>query len=130
MVKFIPLLILLAFISCRKEKSVACNRKNQICDSALFTLFNYTQDTIFYGIGTNMQEDTLLPGKQRHLKYGRVKITYDKKCEENKESYSTHQLSSNWGTWAYHIDHCDRKAAFKYDDESKTHISLYNITEY
>jgi hypothetical protein len=75
----------------------------------VFTLLNRIHDTVFYGIGTNMLEDTLLPGQQRVVKYGRVKVTYDKECVKNRESWSTHQLNSNFGAWAYHIDHCNKK---------------------
>ena len=107
-----------------------CKFKNQECDSALFTLINRTEETIYYGIGTNMWEDSLLPGQQRSVKYGHVKVTYDNNCTPERESWGTHQLSSSWGEWAYHIDHCDKKSAFEYTDTSKSVIYLYDVTEY
>ncbi|WP_317898126.1 hypothetical protein [Aurantibacillus circumpalustris] len=106
-----------------------CPFKSQECDKAIFTLYNRTQEIIYFGIGTNMWEDSLLPGQYHREIYGHVKVTYDKNCELEKESWATHYLSSNWGDWAYNIDHCNKKSAFEYEDSSKTRILLYDVTE-
>ena len=134
--RLVTLGIIFLSLACKKENSSVsenkepCKYKNQLCDSALFTLSNRTQDTIFYGVGTNMWEDTLLPGQQRILKYGKVNVTYDTNCEKSRKTWSTHQLSSNWGDWAFNIDHCEKRSAFEYTDVSKSAIKLYDITGY
>jgi hypothetical protein len=140
MVRLITLMSFgLFLIACRKKEppsppptpaATPCPYKNQICDTSLYTLMNKTQDTIFYGIGTNMWEDTLLPGRQTTRKYGKVKVTYTQSCERVRESWATHQLSSNWGEWAFNIDHCDSKGSFDYADTTKSRIVLYDDTEY
>lgn len=117
-------------LSCQKANNKVCPYKNQECDSARFTLINRINDTIFYGIGSNMWEDTLLPGQQRRYVYGKVKITYDKNCEEKKTSWSTHQLSSNYGPWAYNIDHCDKKTAFEYDSARNYAVKLFDVSDF
>jgi hypothetical protein len=129
MLRHISLLGLIIFVvACEKLNKKSCPYKNQDCSNALFTLINRTQDTIFYGIGSNMWEDTLFPGQQRSLQYGRVKVTYDNSCKENKVSWSTHQLSSNFGSWGFNIDNCNKKSAFEYD--ANRGIKLYDVTEY
>ncbi len=121
------MLIVFSF-TCKKKNTNSCPNKNQVCERSLFTLFNRTNDTIFYGIGTNIWEDTLLPGQQRSSNYGPVKVTYNDNCEMKRETMSSHMLSSNWGSWGFTIDHCDKKAAFEYDGINN--INLYDVTEY
>jgi hypothetical protein len=116
-------------LGCKKKNDATCAFKNQECDVSQFTLINRTQDTVFYGIGTNIWLDTLLPGQQQILKYGKVKVTYDKDCVKNRESWSTHTLSSNFGSWAYNIDHCSKRSAFEYDPSGLT-VSVVDATEY
>lgn len=127
--QLIALLLIATFISCLKQKKENCTKKNQECSNARFTLMNQTQDTIYYGININFHDDSLLPGQIKEFIFGQVKITYDKKCNEKKESWSTQQLSSNWGEWAFHIDHCNKKSAFRYTDNSNAQIKLYDVTE-
>ena len=129
MLKFmLTLLSLLLFITCKKVSKDTCNKTDQVCSVSYFTLSNQTQDAIYYGIGTNMQEDTLMPGAERTYTYGNVRVTYDRKCNENKESWSTHQLTSNRGDWAFNIDRCQKKSAFRYTDNSANQIKLYDVS--
>ena len=114
--------------ACRKKKE-PCPYSDQVCDSSQVTLINRTDDTLFYGIGTSWFEDTLLPGNSRILKYGKVNVTYDEDCNQNKESWSTHTMHTNWGEWAFAIDHCNKMTAFEYTDESKGRIELYDVSE-
>lgn len=128
MLKHLLLLSILLFtMACKKPTKKDCPYKDQVCDTANFTLINRTQDTVFYGIGSNMLEDTLLPAQQRVIQYAEVNVRFDENCNEIKQSWSTHQLSSNFGSWAFNIDHCDKKSAFEYD--SNQFVKLYDVTE-
>ena len=122
------LALILFFLACKKKNRNSCPNKDQECDNSLFTLINRTNDTVFYSIGTNIWEDTLLPGQQQSSNYGKVKVTYNEDCEMKRETMSSHMVSSNWGSWGYTIDHCDKRAAFEYDAPGV--INLYDVTEY
>lgn len=126
--KVLLLGIIIFGFSCNKISRDRCTKRDQICNTSYFTLINQTQDTIFYGTGTNMKEDTLLPGAERTFTYGEVRVTFDRRCNEKKESWSTHQLTSNWGEWAFHIDRCQKKSAFRYSDNSGNQIKLYDVS--
>ena len=43
-------------------------------------------------------------------------------------NFHTHQLTSNWGEWAFHIDRCQKKSAFRYSDNSGNQIKLYDVS--
>lgn len=125
--KVTTITLLLLALACKKKNENTCSSKNQECEQSLFTIFNRTNDSIFYGIGTNYYEDTLLPGEQRSFTYGKVKVTYNKDCERKSESWSNQMIYSSEGSWGYMIDDCDERAAFEYDSDSL--IMLYDVTE-
>ena len=129
------ILILFAFSACKKSVKEAlgedapCEFEAQDCDSCLFYLANKTNDTVWFGIQTNILEDTLLPGETRVFKYGRVKVTIDAKtCERKRASWSTGQMTSSCGEWAYNLDHCQKKSNFEYG--SNNTIQLVDATDY
>ena len=132
---FISMLILISLASCKKNlknaqgQDVPCELEPQDCDSCLFYLSNKTNDTVWFGLQTNMLEDTLLPGETRVFKYGRVKVTIDANtCERKRASWSTGQMTSSCGEWAYNLDHCQKKSNFEYT--SNHAIQLVDATDY
>ena len=132
----LPGLIIISF-ACKKEtpsspenKSPSCPYKDQICDSSKVTILNRTLDTLFYGVGTSWYEDTVLSGQHIFLTFGKVNVTYDAQCVQNKHSWSIPTLHTNWGEWAFNMDHCDKRIAFDYTDTSRGRIQLYDVTEY
>lgn len=120
------LLLFLLAAACKKKTENTCSGKNQECEQSLFTIYNRTNDSIFYGIGTSSFEDTLLPGEQKSFRYGKVKVIYNEDCIRTPVTWSNHTIYSSEGSWGYMIDDCDEKAAFEYDSDSL--INLYDVT--
>ena len=123
------IVIVLIFLASCKKGGKHCPA-DQVCENALVSIGNQTEDTIFFGLQKNYH-DTFIPpgGVYQYHSESKVKVTYRKgTCEETKYTYSTGQLSSTEGEWAFHIDHCRKTMNFRYDD-AKVDVSLYNDSE-
>jgi hypothetical protein len=123
-------LILAAILltGCRKPEKDCPS--DQVCNPATVTIGNLTNDTVFMGLQKNYHDTFISPGGNYVYQSGDVNVTYRKRtCEEVMSGYSTAQMSTTYGHWAFNIDHCNKKVNFRYDDASKVTVSLYDDSE-
>lgn len=136
----LPVILFFCFFSsfCAKKRGVEvtvtpkpCDKKDQVCSSAIHSLTNKTKEGIQYSWGSSSLNRNLAPGQTHTMTIiEEVKVTYSRPgCQKTTESSSNYGLYTSIGIFSIEMDHCAKKSTFRYDENDTTSVDLYDESE-